>query len=152
MREKYAKRLKRENLCIAALILLSVIWMIMIGEGWFFGLTVLDSRFQTEAAQRFEAWFFIAQAALIIRHYHNRKLLKDALKLEESRIRAQDERSAAIHQKAGGYFAPVMLAGLFIATLTTAFLDMTVFHTLSWVLTAGILLWGGLQIWLRQRM
>ncbi len=152
MREKYAKRLKRENLCIAALLVVSVAWMIMIGEGWFFGLTVLDSRFQTEEAQRFEVWFFIAQAALIIRHYHNRKLLKDALKLEESRIRAQDERNAAIHQQAGGYFAPMMLAGLFIATLTASFLDMTVFHTLSWVLTAGILLWGGLQIWLRRQM
>ena len=152
MREKYARRLRRENLCIAALLLLSVVWMIMIGEGWFFGLTVLDSRAQSEAAQRFDAWFFIAQAALIIRHYHNRRLLRDALKLEESRIRAQDERNAAIHRTAGGYFAPVMLAGLFLATLMTSFLEMTVFHTLSWVLTAGIVLYAGLQIWLRQRM
>ena len=37
MREKYARRLRRENLCIAALLLLSVVWMVMIGEGWFFG-------------------------------------------------------------------------------------------------------------------
>lgn len=152
MRERYAKRLKRENLCIAAVLLLSVAWMIMIGEGWFFGLAVLDSRFQTEAAQRFDGWFFIAQAALIIRHYHNRRLLKDALRLEESRIRAQDERNAAIHQRAGGYFAPVMLVGLFIAALTASFLDMTVFHTLCWVLSLGLFVWGGLQIWLRRRM
>ena len=152
MRERYARRLKRENLLITAVLLLSVVWMIMIGEGWFFGLTVLDSRFQTEAAQRFDRWFFVAQAALLIRHYHNRQLLKDALKLEESRIRSQDERNAAIRQRAGGYFAPILLTGLFVAALTASFINMTVFHTLCWVLSLGLLLWGGLQIWLKRRM
>lgn len=152
MRNRYARKLKIENFCIAALLLLSVIWMIMIGEGWFFGLQVLDSRAQTRAAQNFDLWFFVVQAALIIRHCHNRRLLRDAAKLEESRIRAQDERRAAIRLHAGGIFAPVMLCALFLATLTASFLDMTVFRTLSWVLTLGMLFWAGLQIWLSRRM
>lgn len=152
MREQYRTRLIRRSRLLLLAIVLGVAWMVLVGEGWFFGLELLDGRTRTLRAELFDNWFFVALAGLGVWLARTLYLLRHAPQMEEARIREEDERNRLIREKAGGLFAPAALSALFLAALVTSFINMTAFETLWWAFWAALALWAGLQIWLRTRM
>lgn len=72
-------------------------------------------------------------AVAVVRCLKIRRLLRDARKIREARLAAQDERTAALTQRALSMAGLVAVGFAYVGLLIAGFFSMTVFWTL-WVL------------------
>ena len=86
----YAKSLKRQNVVLGIVLVLSVALIIFLGEtGW------LDSRDWTRAAEGTQKLLFVWQGWMIWRIVRNRRLLREPDEMKQYMVEKNDERRAA---------------------------------------------------------
>ena len=84
---EYAKPLKRQNVVLGIVLVLSVALIIFLGEtGW------LDSRDWTRAAEGTQKLLFVWQGWMIWRIVHNRRLLREPGEMKQYMVEKNDER------------------------------------------------------------
>ncbi len=148
----YRARLRRQNGWLWALLALSVAYMVSISEVLPRFTDVLDSRTWTQDMLSMQKVLFIWQGYAIWRIVHNRRLMRDALRLRDEMVRAEDERTAAIKGMAGRRFAFIACALLSAAAITATFIDVKVFYTLYLTLLGALALWGILYLYYRRKL
>lgn len=103
-----------------------------------------DSRIMTDLADFISRFvFFGGMIYVITRIVHNRKLLRDRLRMKEQMRREQDERNQYLHDKSGGAVLDILLMILLFATVTAALFNMPAFYTAFSLLVAAIVLKTG---------
>lgn len=148
----YRAQLRRQNGWLWALLALSVAYMVSISEVLPRFTDVLDSRTWTQDMLSMQKVLFIWQGYAIWRIVHNRRLMRDALRLRDEMVRAEDERTAAIKGMAGRRFAFIACALLSAAAITATFIDVKVFYTLYLTLLGALALWGILYLYYRRKL
>ena len=104
---EYAKSLKRQNVVLGIVLVLSVALIIFLGEtGW------LDSRDWTRAAEGTQKLLFVWQGWMIWRIVRNRRLLREPGEMKQYMVEKNDERRAAICGQAGRRFATIFMAAM----------------------------------------
>ena len=130
----YAKSLKRQNVVLGIVLVLSVALIIFLGEtGW------LDSRDWTRAAEGAQKLLFVWQGWMIWRIVRNRRLLREPGEMKQYMVEKNDERRAAT----------IFMAAMSIASAIATMYSMTVFYTLYFTMLA---LWGVLYFWYSKKM
>lgn len=120
-------------------LLCMLIYMVAIGE-----LGGGDSRIMTDLADFISRFvFFGGMIYVITRIVHNRKLLRDRLRMKEQMRREQDERNQYLHDKSGGTVLDILLMILLFATVTAALFNMPAFYTAFSLLVVAIVLKTG---------
>ena len=128
----YAKSLKRQNVVLGIVLVLSVALIIFLGEtGW------LDSRDWTRAAEGTQKLLFVWQGWMIWRIVRNRRLLREPGEMKQYMV----EKNATI-----------FMAAMSIASAIATMYNMTVFYTLYFTMLAALALWGTLYLWYSKKM
>lgn len=143
----HAKSLKRQNVVLGIVLVLSVALIIFLGEtGW------LDSRDWTRAAEGTQKLLFVWQGWMIWRIVRNRRLLREPGEMKQYMVEKNDERRAAICGQAGRRFVTIFMAAMSIASAIATMYNMTVFYTLYFTMLAALALWGTLYLWYSKKM
>ena len=88
-----------------------------------------DSRIMTDLANTASSViFFGGMIYIIVRIFHNKKILKNRLLMKEQMKLEQDERNQYLHDKSGGTVLDILLVFLLFLTVTTALYNMAAFH------------------------
>ena len=133
---EYAKSLKRQNVVLGIVLVLSVALIVFLGEtDW------LDSRDWTRAAEGTQKLLFVWQGWMIWRIVRNRRLLREPGEMKQYMVEKNDERRAAI-----------FMAAMSIASAIATMYNMTVFYTLYFTMLAALMLWGTLYLWYSKKM
>lgn len=144
---EYAKSLKRQNVVLGIVLVLSVALIVFLGEtDW------LDSRDWTRAAAGTQKLLFVWQGWMIWRIVRNRRLLREPGEMKQYMVEKNDERRAAICGQAGRRFATIFMAAMSIASAIATMYNMTVFYTLYFTMLAALMLWGTLYLWYSKKM
>ena len=144
--EAYAYSLRRRNILLAAAYLLSLAFMVIVGE-----TALLDSRMLDETMESVQRVFFIWQIVIIWRIIRNARLAKNPGMMKTQILKDGDERRRYIGGMAGRVFAPVFCVLLSIAAIAASFYDKTAFYTLYIVLIAALIFWGALIVYYRRK-
>ena len=138
MSNGYAKKIRRRIVMWWCVIIGQLIWMVVVGESGG------DSRMMTQLAQTAGRILYFGMMIFAgVRIAHNKKLLKDRLMLKEQALREHDERNRMLHRLSGGVVMDIMLAVLYLLTMTAAYYSMPVFYTAYVLLLLAAALKGG---------
>lgn len=93
----------------------------------------------TETQDAFTSGVFAGTGAAILavggrEIWKAKKLMKDAKRLREERLKASDERNSVIQQKTTYLSSMILLAVCYVALLISCFFNMTVFWTIWGIL------------------
>lgn len=141
----YPKQIQRRIRILWGVIVCMLIFMVVVGE------TGGDSRIMTRLAETMSRILYFGGLIFVgVRIAHNKKLLKDRLRMKEQAMEEQDERNRYLHQLSGGYVMDAMLLVLWAATLTASLYDMSAFHMGFGLLVTAVILKAG-AYWLGSR-
>lgn len=113
-----------------------LIFMVIIGE-----LGRRDSRIITGIAYNWGNLLYWAGLLCIIwRLVHNKKLLKDRLRLKAQQLHELDERNQYLHRMSGGWVMDVMLIAAYMAAVTASCYDNKAFYAAFGLLVVAALL------------
>ena len=128
--------------CWAAIIVMTVYMVVLveIGGG--------DSRIMTRTAELVtRLLYFGGLIFLIVRIYHNKKLLQNLLLLREKQEAERDERPRWLHDKSGGLPMDILLLVTAVVVFGTGLFNMAAFYTAFGILCAGLLCKGGVYLY-----
>lgn len=133
----YVQKIKWRIRFSEIVLILMLIYMIVLGE------IGGDSRIMTDLADVVSRiLFFGGMIYVIIRIFHNRKLLKNRGLLKEQMRNEQDERDVFLHDKSGGLVLDILLLVELFVTVTAVLLNMPAFYTALILLMVTVILKG----------
>ena len=134
----YTEKIRRRIRLLRLLVVAMLIYMIVISE-----LGGGNSRVITGLADMTADMIFFGGLIFVLyRIHHNKKLLRDRLRLREQMITEQDERGQYLHDKSGGIVMDLLLILLLFLTMTTAMFNMDAFSVSLAILGAALFLKG----------
>lgn len=134
----YPKIIQRRIRLLWLALIAMLIFMVYIGE-----TGRRDSRIVTGIAYRSGGLLYWAGLICIIwRLVHNKKLLKDRLRLKAQQLQELDERNQHLHRMSGGWVMDAMLVIAYIAAVAASCYDNRAFYAAFGLLACAALLKG----------